>query len=706
MTRIAQFLAIFWMWGTAAAAEFTTAIDLPGERYQSIWGDFFAINGVTEVVAGSRPSRYQLLADGSVRRLPYIDLRFGNWKRFSLGEDLVEVSAFAGNLGGGPSRSRVVRINREGNVVFDKFFPSFLNVSAIKADQNGGFWLIGNSLRHFDPSGQVTSVGTTLFGSGTNATSSGRFAHQWSYDRIYRTELALPARPTQISYLPTDLDLVCLRALDEQNLVGLAARYVDGRMRYLRLVLDSPGFVTAIEDLGIDDANAQARCSGERAFVIKGGEVIMLDPSYRIQWRTQLPPNQSLYDLKVGPQGQAVGPSYLSSPRAYFTASGERLLIEALTPSFAGFAADGSLLLSRLKKVPTGERLQIQAYAQNDLQPLVTYDLPSPAGPPLLRGAALEADQLELLTLRSQDSEDRQHWQVSASGQASLRFQISTPNQTTGSVDRMGGNWISAIQDFNSGFLESRSTVGDLRFTAPFPTQTLTCEAQRCHVFGDGVVGVLNADGSIGELADSRDAVYQFLPAPGQRASLVGHQRVGRILNGTAVFGTEQPFTSAVQNADRTHWLLTNTAVVLADAFGLPLRETPCLEGCRALLDPHSKRIFMLVSVDETSARLQELSRDGSIQEIAIVPLHHALVLRVTANDHAIWLQSADATYAIDQETNVRKSWQHRSPVTELGHAFASQRSLTSVDYVNNGETGVLQVRRFEFEQEFRDGFE
>ena len=82
---------------SATAAEFSTTVTLPGERYASPNGGFFSSNdGGTELIAGTNPLfwRYHLGVDGIVERQSHPLPRGTSVTRFKLGDDVVEVMRY------------------------------------------------------------------------------------------------------------------------------------------------------------------------------------------------------------------------------------------------------------------------------------------------------------------------------------------------------------------------------------------------------------------------------------------------------------------------------------------------------------------------------------------------------------------------------------------------------------------------------------
>ena len=718
MSSLLKTVVVLLLCLSATAAEFSTTLTLPGERYATPTGAFFpSTDGATELIAGANNQfwRYQLEQDGSVQRYPHSVPKRGQIWRYKFGEDVVEITRYAYSFGIFPTEIWASRISASGQVRFSTPIPYGDSAAPlVQPDNDGGFWLLFGPLRHVSNSGVLTTINV---GSAQQLALTANFAFGANASGIFRIPLSLAPAPIQQSMLPSGLHLFCLRALDDQHLVALSTRSLGaGQISLQRVQLEGPGIVTSVEELNITSSDSSyPACANNRAYLIRQGiEVLMFDENFQIQWRTPLQPSiRPFYNLNVGPQGQAIANSG-DSLETYFSATGSVHSVPKPSRATAGFAADGRLLISQLGTFESGDRLQVQSYAAADAQPLHLYDLPAPAGAPVLMAAALEADQLELFTVRSSSTDDRQYWQVSMDGSANLSYQARTAGRRVESVDRLPGAWVSSTwnESLAEGSIEAASSVGQTLFSIPLRANALRCESQRCNFANDDVAGLIDSLGAVSGLALTHGQNdYSFLPAPPRRASILSNAQVGQIVGSSVIYGPALAYYGASQNEDGTHFLLSNNRLILSDAFGIPIWEKPCLgDGCRFLLDGNAKRSFMLIAIDDSSASLQEIDRSGNAFATWTIPL--ASAHSIHSEGALLWLRLNQlpnvSVLAFDSQSLSSRFWLLPEVInTSYGRQLTTaDRAYLSLDYVRENATDALKITRLEFNYFLQNGFE
>lgn len=720
------FLLLFWLsfCGVIEAAEFSASIPgTPAVSYALPLSDFFfADDGTAELRTNFGLSRMQ--PNGAVQQTTYSSQgAVGQVKhRLAFEGDVIELFEF--NLGFQGNRYSVRRITVDGMVRF--FATQPINpvgiystaTASIKADGNGGFWLLWTTVMHVSAAGEITVL-TPKYGTAILVSDS--TAVIFSGSEITRLPLIAAPSPQQSIRIDPTLNLICMHSTDAGHWVALAARRIDGGQYGLfSLAIDSPGIVTSETAVGVVSSYYGAPCTHGRSAIryVEGPrqKLLMLDTQYREQWRIT---TDYIQTLAIGPDGQAA--AYDGNSETHFTRFSETGQMSEIGGVFLEylrmrFDEGGSLWITAVNYSTPAPYLQVLRFpvAYNTQRPDQIYDLPMITKTVETLAGALENGKVELLTRGGNNYGPMQSWHIDERG-ANLLYQQPASEFSIDLAGRLANTWVihgySPVLD--QLLLIAKSSAGATIFTRQQEMSLMSCNLMDCEFFGSGGAGRIDLSGQLSDFVVASGSIQALYPAPNRRAGLLSDGRLGQIVNGQMVFGPALPIQDAIQLADGKFWATNYASLYLTDAGGYPLFIRECA-SCYYILDYNDKTAYEITAF-AANTQIRRVQTDGNYSQPLSVPIIQ--VQSITGEGELLWLRGAGANgpviYALQQATGAHQIWSldaNAAPVLRPdGNGpmhFVAPNVLFTVDSISQGRDNSLSVRRFEFDSMLRDGFE
>lgn len=731
------------------AAEFDARLSLQGDGYLNLSAPFFADPDGDLGLAASNENyafRFKLNSSGTVRRTQLsLKNRNARVENYAIGDDLIEfVSPIDFGFPIFPNYGELRRYSANGTLDYVRSFSGgFPTAPAIKADGLGGFWFATLGLMHVDRQGNITRISRTQ--NRGKSLIVGNHLLEYQTNSIFRTPLSVTPVAHQTTPLPENRSLSCIVANVDQSLFGLAVSFESSVGRYFvhRLTLSEAGFVQSSEILLRELTRApEIRCAPNRAAILalidsnaNARQLIMLDRNLSIQWGAVLPASEFYQILAMGPGGEALMIDRTSGnfPVKRFSAQGRLTELPNIGIVRAAYDADSSLYFTRRQEVVNGAYLQVSQYKSDNLSlvPTLVYDLRAPIGAPIALAAAIENGAVELLS-KNPEVSHTQHIRIDADGKSQVQYERTDP---ISNVQRFSNGWLTQTKNPDGApQLQLNRDSGSLIFNVRLLADLLACEALLCDFSSAGGTGQIDQTGRLSALSPLLISGTALNSAPQQRASIFNENRIIRLLGNRFVYGPAlfRADAQVAQNSDGTHWLVDAASATFADFLGVPLTITPCPTGlaCRLMLDKKAKRVFAIYGFfQEPGQEIREVGRNGLIAPAwrLDLPLGSAYLnaTTLTSSGELVWIrgnaqttkgETSEFLLAIDITSGLQQFWTLDSSTVQSSGLrgdslqFANaDRSLISIEKVNEGSRPQLSVRRFEFrpnEPAFANGFE